>query len=92
MMMVGADLKKWRERNNYTQERLRLALGVTRQTIVSWEQSQKPLARLVQLALLALEHRLTDEAAGKRLTTAEYRYQRNRPDDVGAHAQRPDYK
>ena len=56
-MMYGADLKTWRRRNNYTQEALRLALGLgSRQTIITWEQSERQLDKVVELALIALEH------------------------------------
>lgn len=93
MIMLGSDLRKWREQNGYTQERLRLALGVTRQTIVAWEHSQGTLAQIVQLALLALEHlpERCSLATGVRCDTTEYRFMRKRPVDVGSHAARPDH-
>jgi DNA-binding XRE family transcriptional regulator len=54
--MLGTELAEWRKRNGFTQDTLRMALGVkSRQTIVTWEKSTDPLPRLVQLALLALE-------------------------------------
>jgi transcriptional regulator with XRE-family HTH domain len=54
--MNGDDLKQWRERNNYTQERLKIELGVkSRQTVISWEQTDK-LPRVLELALIALEN------------------------------------
>jgi DNA-binding XRE family transcriptional regulator len=55
--MLGIELPEWRKRNRFTQDGLRLALGVgSRQTIITWEKSSEPLSRLVELALLALEH------------------------------------
>jgi DNA-binding XRE family transcriptional regulator len=64
--MLGTELTEWRSRNRFTQDTLRMALGVkSRQTIITWEKSTEPLPRLVELALLALE-RFPDE---RRVTT-----------------------
>jgi DNA-binding XRE family transcriptional regulator len=55
-MIRGTELKEWRKRNGYTQEMLRLALGIrSRQTIITWESSEQPISKAVELALLALE-------------------------------------
>ena len=55
--MLGTELPEWRKRNGFTQDTLRMALGVkSRQTIITWEKSRDPLPRLVQLALFALEN------------------------------------
>jgi DNA-binding XRE family transcriptional regulator len=55
--MLGTELPEWRKRNGFTQDTLRMALGVkSRQTIITWEKSADPLPRLVQLALFALEN------------------------------------
>ncbi|UGY17986.1 hypothetical protein HAP48_0011445 [Bradyrhizobium septentrionale] len=55
--MRGTELPEWRKRNGFTQETLRIALGVkSRQTIITWEKQTDPLPRLVKLALLALEN------------------------------------
>jgi DNA-binding XRE family transcriptional regulator len=81
-MMRGSDLKDWRTRNGYTQDMLRMALDLgSRQTIISWEKSDEPLARTVELALLALEF-LPEKSvliAGRRCTAAEHQHQRKRP-------------
>lgn len=54
--MLGTELPEWRKRNNFTQDTLRIALGIrSRQTIITWEKSTSPLPRLVELALFALE-------------------------------------
>jgi DNA-binding XRE family transcriptional regulator len=54
--MLGTELPEWRSRNRFTQDTLRMALGVkSRQTIITWEKSTEPLPRLVELALMALE-------------------------------------
>jgi DNA-binding XRE family transcriptional regulator len=78
--MLGTDLKAWRASHDYTQEKLRLELGVTRQTIVAWEQSRKPLARLVELALLALEHlpKESVKMTGKQAPSAVQQFERKR--------------
>ena len=55
--MLGTDLPEWRKRNRFTQNTLRMALGLgSRQTIITWEKSTDRLPRMVELALLALEH------------------------------------
>jgi hypothetical protein len=54
--MLGTELPGWRKRTRFTQDGLRMALGVrSRQTIINWEKSAERLPRLVQLALLTLE-------------------------------------
>jgi DNA-binding XRE family transcriptional regulator len=54
--MLGTELPEWRSRNRFTQDTLRMALGVkSRQTIITWEKSTEPLPRLVELALMTLE-------------------------------------
>lgn len=55
-MLTGGELKEWRRRNGYTQEMLRMALGLkSRQTVIAWEGSNEPISKTVELALLALE-------------------------------------
>jgi DNA-binding XRE family transcriptional regulator len=55
--MLGTELRQWRATNCFTQDTLRIALGIrSRQTIITWEKSADPLPRLVQLALMALEN------------------------------------
>lgn len=55
--MLGIELPQWRARHRFTQDMLRIALGIrSRQTIITWEKSTEPLPRLVELALLALEN------------------------------------
>jgi DNA-binding XRE family transcriptional regulator len=54
--MLGTELPEWRSRNRFTQDTLRMALGVkSRQTIITWEKSTEPLPRLIELALMTLE-------------------------------------
>jgi DNA-binding XRE family transcriptional regulator len=55
--MRGIELPQWRKANGFTQDTLRIALGIrSRQTIITWEKSTEPLPRLVELALMALEN------------------------------------
>jgi DNA-binding XRE family transcriptional regulator len=55
--MLGTELREWRKRNRMTQDMLRMDLDLgSRQTIITWEKSDQPLPRIVELALLALEH------------------------------------
>jgi DNA-binding XRE family transcriptional regulator len=80
-MIRGVELKDWRKRNGYTQEMLRMALGIgSRQTVISWEQSEEPLAPIVELALMALEHlpERCSVVAGHRASAVEQRQHRNR--------------
>jgi DNA-binding XRE family transcriptional regulator len=79
--MLGTDLPEWRKRHRLTQDGLRMELGIgSRQTIITWEKSSDPLPRMVELALLALEHlpekRKVD---GFRYATPDYPEQRARP-------------
>ncbi|MGA7993423.1 MAG: helix-turn-helix domain-containing protein [Bradyrhizobium sp.] len=70
--MIGTELKAWRKRYGMTQEMLRVELDVSRQTIAVWEASDKPLPRLTELALIALEN-VPDcrTTTGHRYTAAE---------------------
>jgi transcriptional regulator with XRE-family HTH domain len=55
--MLGTELPAWRKRQGFTQETLMITLGVkSRQTIITWEKSTEELPKMVQLALLAIEH------------------------------------
>jgi DNA-binding XRE family transcriptional regulator len=77
--MTGAELKAWRKRNRMTQDALRIELDVSRQTIVTWESSEKPLPRVTELALIAIEKvpgcRIVD---GYRQTATQHLEQRAR--------------
>ncbi len=54
--MQGLDLVQWRRRNGYSQEELIMELGVkSRQTISTWENSEREIPRMVELAVRALE-------------------------------------
>jgi transcriptional regulator with XRE-family HTH domain len=84
--MIGTELPEWRKRNHFTQDALRMALGLgSRQTIITWEKSTEKLPRMVELALLALE-RLPDQrtALGYSYATADYPVQRSRPRLLGS--------
>jgi DNA-binding XRE family transcriptional regulator len=79
--MTGTDLKEWRSRNSYTQEQLRISLGIkSRQTVINWEKSEDKLPRMLQLSLLALEL-FPDKVyrdGGIRSARSEYKFSRNR--------------
>jgi transcriptional regulator with XRE-family HTH domain len=79
-MLRGSDLKEWRKRMGYTQEALRLELGIaSRQTIISWERAEEPLARVIELALIALEHLPKSRTVwGNRMSPAEVKEVRER--------------
>lgn len=72
--MLGTDLPQWRAHNRFTQDTLRIALGIrSRQTIITWEKSAEPLPRLVQLALLALENLPEERNVTALATVPKYR-------------------
>jgi DNA-binding XRE family transcriptional regulator len=55
--MLGSELREWRRRNRFTQDMLRMALDLgSRQTVISWEKSDERIPRIIELALMALEH------------------------------------
>ncbi|UWU75926.1 hypothetical protein N2603_39310 [Bradyrhizobium huanghuaihaiense] len=72
--MTGSELREWRKRNRFTQDMLRENLNLgSRQTIITWEKSEAPIPRTVELALLALEY-LPEKCRkmdGHRFTAAE---------------------
>lgn len=72
--MTGDELKGWRKRNNFTQQKLGLELGVARQTVLTWEQSSQSLPRMLVLALRALESGGSEvqSVVGQRASVAEY--------------------
>ncbi len=56
MAMRGRDLRKWRKRNGFSQEELRQELKLaSRQTLNSWEHTEKEVPPLVEHALCKLE-------------------------------------
>lgn len=69
--MIGKDIAEWRRRNGFTQEKLRLELDVTRQTVSGWENSSAPIPRVVELALAALEKMPELKVHHGRAATAE---------------------
>ena len=75
--MTGDELRSWRKKHRFTQERLGWELEVTRQTVWAWEQSSQPVPRMLYLALLGLESRPDAQAViGQRASTAEYHHAR----------------
>ena len=72
--MIGRDIREWRKHNRYqTQADLQVELGVkSRGTISAWENSDEPIPRILELALIALE-RAPDlrTAIGKRIPVKE---------------------
>jgi len=88
--MNGAEIREWRKRKGWTQEQLAMALGVARQTVIVWEQSESSLLRMLPLALAALENlpEKCEAVAGQRYSPSEYRLMRNRSYVVGSRALR----
>lgn len=48
--MTGFELRVWRAGMDWTQERAAEELGVSRRSFVSWENDDKPVSKLVELA------------------------------------------
>ncbi len=71
---VGRDIREWRKRNKYhTQADLQQELRIkSRGTVSAWENSDKPIPRILYLALMALEQRLGPrEVFEKRMSAKE---------------------
>jgi transcriptional regulator with XRE-family HTH domain len=60
--MRGADVKEWREARGLTQRRLAVLLDVDPITVYRWERGERqPPGRMLELALEALDRRLTKQ-------------------------------
>ena len=53
--MTPQDLKKWREKNGYTQRQLAKALGVITISVSRWERGVREIPSFLHLALFGLE-------------------------------------
>ncbi len=57
MAMLGRDLREWRKRNGFSQEKLRQELKLaSRLTLNSWEHAEKEVPPHVERALGKLVH------------------------------------
>jgi DNA-binding XRE family transcriptional regulator len=57
--MRGEELSQWREKQGLSQAELARALEVNRQTVITWEKSDK-VTKLITVALKAIESGLVD--------------------------------
>jgi transcriptional regulator with XRE-family HTH domain len=55
--MKPDELKKWRQRNAYTQVQLAKTLGVDVMTVSRWERGVREIPSFLHLALFSLESR-----------------------------------
>jgi len=55
--MTPGDLKKWRNKNRYSQSQLAKALGVITLTVSRWERGVREIPPFLHLALGCLEMR-----------------------------------
>jgi len=55
IVMTPEDLKRWRQSNSYTQQRLADALEVFQVTIARWETGVRKIPSFLHLALRCLE-------------------------------------
>lgn len=53
--MTPDALKRWREKNTYSQSQLASALGVATMTVSRWERGSREVPSFLSLALRALE-------------------------------------
>lgn len=53
--MMPDELKKWRDKNTYSQSQLSNALGVATMTVSRWERGVREIPSFLALALRALE-------------------------------------
>ena len=56
-IMTPGDLKKWRNKNRYSQSQLAKALGVITLTVSRWERGVREIPPFLHLALGCLEMR-----------------------------------
>jgi transcriptional regulator with XRE-family HTH domain len=59
--MTHKELIEWREKNNYSQSALSVALGVTRGCMSRWESGKRHIPPFLYLALKYLEVKKGDE-------------------------------
>jgi DNA-binding XRE family transcriptional regulator len=67
--MNGTDLKEWRKRLSFSQDKAATEIGCARRSIQEWEKGVRPVPRYIALACAALALGVTDypprlEAAG----------------------------
>ncbi len=55
VIMTPQDLKKWREKNGYSQSQLAKALGVISLSVSRWERGAREIPSFLHLALYGLE-------------------------------------
>jgi len=53
--MTQRELKEWRKKNEYTQEKLAQILGVTKTTVYRWEAALREIPPFLALALECVE-------------------------------------
>lgn len=54
---TGSDFRRWRKSLNLTQKEAAMSLGVTPRTIVTWEDENRVLSRMIGLACRFLDER-----------------------------------
>ena len=62
--MEKEELKKWRDKNNFTQAELATKLEVAINTISRWETGERAIPSFLKLALKAIEIELKNKQSG----------------------------
>ena len=58
--MTGDELRAWRTRKALTQVQLAAQLEMTDRTIIDYESGERPIPRVVELAVRALDEEISD--------------------------------
>lgn len=59
--MQPKELKKWRNKNNYSQSQLAKVLGVASMTVSRWERGVREIPSFLYLALKSLEKKKKED-------------------------------
>jgi hypothetical protein len=64
-MRTGADLKTWRQIKSWSQEATALAIGISRRSVQTYEDSDKPLPLVVIQSMRWVDYQSREKTAHK---------------------------